>query len=82
MFAGDMFLPAALMIVLLAVDDCHVAVLVDRGDVAGVHQPSASTACASFPDPAVALHHDGARQQLAVVEQLQLDARIALPTVR
>ena len=40
MFAGDMFLPAGVDDqLLLAVDDLHVAVVVDLGDVAGV-QPA------------------------------------------
>ena len=36
MFAGDMFLPAALMISSFTVDDLEVAVLVELAGVAGV----------------------------------------------
>src|SRR5262249_1784573 len=61
---------------LLAVDDAHVAGVVDGGDVAGA-QPAvgADGLGSAFRVVAVALHDDvAAHEQLTVVGHLQLDA--------
>ena len=78
MLAGDMFLPAALMISsFLRSTIVQVAVVVDLADVAGV-QPAVGVDRLGglLGQVAVAAHHDSAADQhLAVVGELDLDAR-------